>query len=168
MMMILSLTGIYGIVELFLEAAKSRRIQFKLSKCKWAQTETQLLGFRVGQGLRKCDPAKVQGLREWPAPRTVDDLISFRAYANYIKEYIPGYHEYEVKLKPYCKKGALIEQFEQDQGAVQAFHDLKSALVESAALPSPVWSNLSVCPFELYVDASGLLMGLHTRTAAIS
>ena len=145
--------------ELFLEAAKSRRIQFKLSKCKWAQTETQLLGFRVGQGLRKCDPAKVQGLREWPAPRTVDDLISFRAYANYIKEYIPGYHEYEVKLKPYCKKGALIEQFEQDQGAVQAFHDLKSALVESAALHSPVWSNLSVCPFELYVDASDFSWG---------
>ena len=91
---------------------------------------------------------------------SIDDLISFRAYANYIKEYIPGYHEFEVKLRPYCKKGASIQDFWNDAAAVQSVRDLKEApIVSSAALHSPIWSNRTPCPFELYVDASDFSWG---------
>ena len=48
----------------FLEAARRRRIQFKLAKCRWAQREVQLLGFVVGGGVRRVDPEKVKSLRE--------------------------------------------------------------------------------------------------------
>jgi hypothetical protein len=147
--------------ELFLGAALKRRIQFKLTKCRWCLREVSLLGFRVGQGARRLDPAKIQGLRDWPDPQSPDDLVSFRAYANFIKEYIPGYYDFDHLLRPYAKKGARIEDFRKDPEAVQAFKGLKAALAADALLHSPDWSKAAdgSCPFELYVDASDYAWG---------
>ena len=75
--------------ELFLTAARKRNVQFKLTKCMWAQTRVKLLGFILGNGQRWVDPSKAAQLRSWPDPKSLDDIHSFRAFAQYIKEYIP-------------------------------------------------------------------------------
>ena len=49
--------------ERFFSKADERKIQFKLSKCKWAQTMVPLLGFVVGSGKRMVDPSKADGLK---------------------------------------------------------------------------------------------------------
>ena len=64
-------------------------MQLKLSKCKWAQLYVKLLGFVLGNGTRKIDPSKAEALRNWPEPKSLDDIVSFQAYCNFIKEFIP-------------------------------------------------------------------------------
>ncbi len=90
---------------IFLRVAAENGIQFKLTKCKWAQLWIKLLGFEIGLGVRRCDPKKVETLRNWPEPQSRDDVVSFRAYCNYLKEFIPGYHDMEQHLREYTKQG---------------------------------------------------------------
>ena len=40
-------------LEIFFTAAAERIICFKLTKCRWAMPEVELLGFRVGGGVEK-------------------------------------------------------------------------------------------------------------------
>ena len=40
-------------------------------------------------------------MREWPEPKCLDDIISFRAFANFVKEFIPSFHELDQYLKVY-------------------------------------------------------------------
>ena len=70
-------------LELFLSAAADRRIQFKLTKCKWLQKQIQLLGFVLGNGEKRVDPKKAQALRDWPDPSSLEDVMSMRAFANF-------------------------------------------------------------------------------------
>ena len=91
--------------ECFLTAAKAHGVQFKLSKCRWATLEVKLLGFQLGNGCRSVDPGKVKAMREWPEPKIVEDIVSFRAFANFVKEFIPRFHELDAHLRPFTKKG---------------------------------------------------------------
>ena len=77
-------------------------------------------------------------MRDWPDPACIDDLVSFRAFAAFIHEYIPSYHEYERHLRPYCKKGAKFKEYLADPEAVKAFEDLKQAVYEDAG--NRLWS----------------------------
>ena len=74
-----------------MKTAKTKNIQFKATKCRFAQTSVMLLGHLVGSGVRQVDPRKADALRDWPDPKEVSDIISFRAYANWIREYIPNF-----------------------------------------------------------------------------
>ena len=117
-----------------------------------------MLGFVAGLGVRKVDPMKAERLRQWPDPQSIDDIISFRAYANYIREYIPDYCELIDSLKKYAKKGARFSDFLSDVSAQQAFSSLRQAVYEDAALYTANLEHASDpnsgCPFELFVDAS--------------
>ena len=66
--------------EIFLAKAKGKGIQFKMDKSKLAHEYIKLLGFKLGDGQRWIDPSKAQALKDWPAPRSCDDIVSFRAY----------------------------------------------------------------------------------------
>ena len=107
--------------------AETRRIQFKLDKGRWGMNSCKVLGFICGGGVRKVDPKKVQQIRDWPAPKTPDDLRSFVQFCSFLKEYFgPGYHEHMVKFKPYLKKNPKFDAYHKDTGAQQAFSKLRA------------------------------------------
>ena len=91
---------------LFLRRAQTRNIQFKLSKSQFGARIIKLLGFEVGNGLRRVDPAKAKALQDWPLPSSCDDIVSVLAPANYVKDFIPDFHVHSRALRPYVKKGA--------------------------------------------------------------
>ena len=107
-------------LTLYLQAARKRKLQFKLSKCRFGQLWIKVLGFMVGEGCRKADPAKVEALRSWPNPTSLDDIVSFRAFANFVKEFIPTFQEHGQHLRPYTKKGARFAQYLEDKTAQSA------------------------------------------------
>ena len=83
-------------LEIFFAAASEKRIQFKLDKSKFGWNRIPMLGFVVGEGKRTVQPGKAQALRDWPDPKTIDDVVSFRAFANYLREFIPRFQELDV------------------------------------------------------------------------
>ena len=91
-------------LEVFFTAAKRRKIQFKLDKSKFLWNRIPLLGFVVGEGTTTVQPGKAQALVEWPMPKTLDDVVSFRAFANYLREFIPQFTELDQTLKTATKK----------------------------------------------------------------
>ena len=146
----------------FLEAARSKKIQFKLAKCHWAQLEIQLLGFRITQGTRKVDPKKAESMRQWPEPRSIDDVQSFLAFANFVREFIPDFHEHARHLRPMTKKGAKFGALWTPE-CKAAFEALRDAIASDAELHCPDWDAAadpdSGRPFELYVDCSDFAWG---------
>eukprot|EP00969_Alexandrium_andersonii_P235097 10380480-Alexandrium_andersonii.AAC.1 len=67
--------------------------------------------------MRKPDPDKAKALREWPDPKGLDDVVSFRAFVNFVKEFIPSFQELDRFLRPHTKKGARFEEYLKDQAA---------------------------------------------------
>jgi hypothetical protein len=104
------------------------------------------------------DPEKAATLAAWPEPQSLDDLVSFRAFCNFIKEFIPNFHDYDHHFRPYAKKGAKFADYQADAAAQKAFLDLRKAVATDAALFTIDYSLASDpksgCPIELYIDAS--------------
>ena len=109
-------------------------------------------------------PSTAYALRAWPEPSCLEVLASFRAYANWVRDYIPGYLEIDKKLRPYGKKGAPFQSYFKDEAAKTSFRQLKDAVTSSAALFSfdhdAARDPESGRPFELYVDAADYGWGL--------
>ena len=83
-----------------------------------------------------------------------------RAYANYIREYIPNSADMGVHLRPYLKKGARFADYPKDDNATKAYSDMRASVAEDAELACVDYRLASKgiaggCPLELYIDASG-------------
>ena len=91
-------------LEIFLERAQARKLQFGATKCVFGHASTELLGFEISAEGKRPHPKKVAQLKNWPDPQSVDALVSFRAFANYLREFIPEFHVLVDKFKKYLKK----------------------------------------------------------------
>lgn len=144
-------------LELFFGAAKKKRVQFKLEKSRLGWTRIPMLGFEVGEGTRTVQPGKMQALRSWPDPTCIEDVTSFRAYANFLREFIPRFAELDVRLKSCTKKSAQWQDWASDPENLRAFSEMRTALKDSAALYMPDYAAAqdpaSGRPLELWVDA---------------
>ena len=144
-------------LEIFLTSAMNRKIQFKLAKSKLAWGRIPMLGFIVGEGKRTVQPGKAQALKDWPDPKCIEDVTSFRAFANFLREFLPRFQELDQRLKTCTKKGAKWDTWIADPENMKAFRAMRNALAETAALYMPDYhaaqDNASGRPLELYVDA---------------
>ena len=128
--------------EIFLSAATTMNIQFKLAKSKFAQ---EYMAARI---------------ESWPAPSSLDDVASFRAYCNYVREFIPSFSTLEAPLRPYMRKGAKFQEYLNDSAATGTFKKLKTALATEVGLATLDYTAASDAasgrPIELRVDASDI------------
>jgi hypothetical protein len=74
-----------------LQLLREHKLNCKLKKCSFFQSEVAFLGHLVsGAGVR-ADPQKVEAVRAWPAPRTVHDIRCFLGLTNYFRKFILWY-----------------------------------------------------------------------------
>ena len=109
--------------------------------------------------MRKVGAAKATALRNWPDASFQEDIVSMRAYANYIREYIPNSADLDMYLRPYLKKGARFVDYQEDKDATTAYGDIRAAVAEDAELACVDYRLAAKgiaggCPLELYIDAS--------------
>jgi hypothetical protein len=62
-------------VQHFLEKLKRNDLFLKPKKCRFHQTEVDYLGVIIGQGSVRMDLIKIQGIINWPEPKTVQDVV---------------------------------------------------------------------------------------------
>ena len=98
-------------------------------------------------------------MAEWPEEAELADVNSLFHFANYLREFIPGFIELVKPLKPYRKKGAKWEDYLQDKKAQQAAEKLRNAVATYTPLVNPDYEAArdyvaTGRPFKLYVDAS--------------
>ncbi|OWZ02563.1 polyprotein [Phytophthora megakarya] len=63
----------------------------KLSKCVFCSAEMPCLGDYIGRNGIRIDPNKVVMLREWPLPKTNNELSSFLETATYVQRFCAGF-----------------------------------------------------------------------------
>jgi len=73
------------IVEEVLKRLEENDLFVKLEKCVWKVREVGFLGVIIGKDGVRIEKEKVQGVIEWPVPRSVKDVQKFLGLANYYR-----------------------------------------------------------------------------------
>ena len=75
-------------LERVLSRLRQHEFYARLDKCQFNQAELKYLGFIVGGGRLKPNPAKVQSVVDWPRPRTKHDVRALLGLTNYFRRFV--------------------------------------------------------------------------------
>ena len=137
----------------------------KLKKCDFFKTSIKFLGHIVSAEGVSPDPTKVEIVKTWPTPKTVNDIRAFLGLANYFRKFI---HNYSIISAPLVnltkgnvsKRKSKVTSIGWDDNCQTAFEDLKKALVEAPVLALPDFTKpFEVTTFQVVTDASDYAIG---------
>ena len=63
----------------------------KLEKCVWKVREVGFLGVIIGEDGVRIEKEKVQGIIEWPVPKSMKDVQKFLELANYYRWFVKDF-----------------------------------------------------------------------------
>ena len=110
----------------------------KPEKCKFHQREVEYLGVIIGNGTVKMDPVKIQGIMEWPTPKTVKDVQSFLGFCNFYRAFIKDFSNIAQPLNNLTRKN---EPWNWSKECNVAFNCLKEMCGQYPILHTPDWSR---------------------------
>ena len=106
------------------------------------------LSYIIDQHGVHVDPAKIQVIRDWPAPTTLTELRSFLGVANFYRRFVLGFSHIAWALSQ-INRGGGKEKFVWGRSQQQAFDDLKQCLCSALVLSLLDLQH----PFEIETDA---------------
>jgi len=79
------------IVAEVLKRLEENDLYVKPEKCSWKTSKVNFLGVVMGQGKIEMEKEKVEGVLNWPVPKTVRDVRKFLGLANYYRQFIKNF-----------------------------------------------------------------------------
>ncbi|CAM5131992.1 unnamed protein product [Eretmochelys imbricata] len=141
-------------VRQVLDRLQGAGLTVKAEKCKVGMAEVSYLGHWMGSGHLKPEPAKVEVIRDWPAPHTKKQVQAFIGMAGYYRSFVPHFSAIATPITELCKKGKPDKVVWTEQ-CQEAFRALKEALVSGPVLANPDFDK----PFVVFTDASDTGLG---------
>ncbi len=139
-------------VQLVLDRIAAAGLTLKLSKCRFGQTEVDLLGFRLnGEGIAPQDD-KADAIKNLPTPETAKDIRAFLGMAGYYRQCIPEFAKHAVPLNELTKKNV---QFKWTDDCQRSFDRLKDLLSSDKVMIYPDVTQ----SYQLHTDASDIAVG---------
>lgn len=129
------------------ERFRQAGLKLKAKKCVFGASKLKFLGHVVAREGVMPDPEKVTKLRNYPEPRSVNEVRQFLGLAGYYRRFIERYSARAGPLLDLLVDGV---KFAFDEKQKQAFTDIKTAIESEAVLPHPRFD----LPFILDTDAS--------------
>jgi len=120
-------------VSNILEAIRKSGMKVKPSKCEFHQSETEYLGFIIGQEGVKSDPVKTQAIWDWTTPKKIKEIRCFLGFCNFYRRYIEGFSRTARPLYARTKK-ECIGNWEWGDKEQQAFDELRTKLTTAPVL----------------------------------
>ncbi|XP_063955624.1 uncharacterized protein LOC135154209 [Lytechinus pictus] len=132
-----------------LDRLRDAGLTVKPSKCKFARQEVLYLGFVLGGGSVRPEPAKIEAVVNSAQPVTKTDVRAFLGLTGYYRKFIPNYSKVATPLTDLTKKSEprLVKW---NDKCTQAFQTLKLALTQAPVLRNPDFDK----EFIVQVDAS--------------
>ncbi|GJV85860.1 putative reverse transcriptase domain-containing protein [Tanacetum coccineum] len=87
-----------------LETLRKERLYAKFSKCEFWLQEVQFLGHVINSKGLKVDPAKIEAVMKWKAPKNVSEIQSFLGLAGYYRRFIQDFSKIASSLTKLTKK----------------------------------------------------------------
>jgi len=75
--------------------------------CTFEATEVDYLGMIISENQIKMDPAKLEGIKNWPSPTTVKQVRSFLGFGNFYRKFIGHYADITRPLNDLTKKDLM-------------------------------------------------------------
>ncbi|OWZ09259.1 LOW QUALITY PROTEIN: Pol Polyprotein, partial [Phytophthora megakarya] len=127
----------------------------KLSKYVFYSAEIPCLGDCIGRNGIHIDPKKVVMLREWPLPKTKNEVQSFLGTATYVQRFCAGFANDAGPLFDMLKKDKLKSNKTIEWDQKQHFESLKQRISATPILAVADFRK----PFYMRMDASEYAIG---------
>jgi hypothetical protein len=138
--------GLKKIEQIILEKAREYDLYFKAKKCEFRKPKIEYLGLVVEEGKLAMDTAKLKGILDWPAPKTVEEVQSFIGFGNFYCCFVKEFSHLAHPLHDLLKKDKKFVWSEECQ---ESFDQLKKRFTEE-----PVLMMLDhLKPFQIQVDS---------------
>lgn len=139
-----------------LETVFKRLRQYNLklnpAKCNFFKHDVTYLGHHISEKGILPDPSKYNVIKNFPVPKTSDEVRRFVAFCNYYRRFIPKFADIAHPLNKLLRKNAV---FEWNEECKTAFETLKRKLISPPVLRFPDFKK----NFVLITDASKVACG---------
>ena len=139
-------------LDLVLSRLRAAGLKVKLEKCSFLQEKVVYLGHQIGQHGLKTLQSKVDAVKMFPIPTSVDKVRSFLGLTGYYRKFVKDYAHIAHPLSSLLKKNAIFTWGLEQQ---QAFDNLKERLTTAPVLIFPNYQQ----EFILCTDASDIGLG---------
>ena len=114
-------------VKKVLKRLREAGLQLDVNKCEFEMKTTKYLGFiiEVKKGIT-MDPAKIETIIKWEAPKTVKGVQGFLGFANFYRKFIKDFSQLVMPLTNLVKKDT---KFDWSDATNEAFSKLKQIFV---------------------------------------
>ena len=144
--------GYDEIVEEVLKRLEENDLFVKPEKCVWKVKEVGFLEVIIGEDGVRMEKEKVQGVIEWPVPKSMKDVQKFLGLANYYRRFVKDFATIAKPLHETMRKDRKWRWGEKQQ---KVFEELKRKFTTELVL---VTSNLNK-EMRVEADASDLAIG---------
>jgi hypothetical protein len=121
-----------------LDKLRCHQLFVKHTKCSFGASSIAYLGHVISAAGVAMDPAKVQAIHDWPAPRSPWVVSGFLGLAGYYRKFVHNYGAIAAPLMALLKK----EGFSWDDAAATTFTSLKAAVTSAPVLAMPDFAKL--------------------------
>ncbi|GKC40534.1 putative reverse transcriptase domain-containing protein [Tanacetum coccineum] len=96
-------------LKIILNLLKKEKLYAKFSKCDFGLESVQFLGHVINSEGVHVDPAKIEAIKNWPAPTSLTEVRQFIRLAGYYRRFIEGF---SLIAKPLTKLTQKNKKFE--------------------------------------------------------
>jgi hypothetical protein len=121
-------------LRLVLQKLREHQLYAKFSKCDFLLKEVSFLGNVITDGGILVDPAKVDDVLKWEAPRTVKEIRSFLGLSGYYRWFRDGFSKIVKPLTTLLEKD---REFKWTDACQASFEELKRRLTTALVLVMP-------------------------------
>jgi transposase InsO family protein len=141
----------HRLVYKVLQCFKENNLYLKPEKCQFERTQIEYLGMIISYNKVAMDPIKVQGVVDWPIPKSKQDVQSFLGFCNFYRWFIKDFSKIARPMHGLTGDVPFIWNIEHQL----AFENLQTAVTTTLVLIIPNRSD----PFKLEMDASQFAIG---------
>jgi hypothetical protein len=142
-------------IQQVLHTLWQHKVNANLEKFSFGMDRVHYLGYIIDQHGVHVDLAKIQVIRDCPAPTTLFELQSFLGLTNFYCRFVLGFSHIAWALSQ-VTRGDGKENFVWGLSQQQAFDELKQRLFSFPIFSLPDLHH----PFEIEIDASNYVVGV--------
>jgi predicted aspartyl protease len=139
-------------LKITFDKLKQHNLRVSRCKCTLGRSEIKILGHIVTDHDIKMDPEKIQSIKDWKSPGSVNQLQQFLGICGYYRRFVKEFAKIAAPLYNLLKKD---KKWEWPNECETAYQTLKERLISYPIIRKP---NLSR-PFIIYTDASTIALG---------
>jgi hypothetical protein len=91
-------------LRMVFQGLREHQLYSKLSKCSFYQRQIHYLGHIISEEGIVVDPEKVETIREWSAPRNVEEFISFMGRVGYYRRFFARFSKIDHPITSLQRK----------------------------------------------------------------